>query len=257
MKEAYLKHCDERKSENLPPLVLNAKQTKSVVEGLISGSDDDFYLDLLTHRVPPGVDEAAYVKAGFLTSIAKGDESCKAISQKHATFLLGTMLGGYSITSLIDLLDINETAEEACKALSHNILIYEAHQSILEKSSRNKYAKKIVESWASADWFTSKEPLPESIKVVVFRVDGETNTDDLSPATEAWSRPDIPLHAKAMLIKKMDKPLERIEQLKEKGLQLAYVGDVVGTGSSRKSAINSVLWHMGKPIDFIPNKNSF
>ena len=256
MKEAYLKHCDERKSENLPPLVLNAKQTKSVVEGLISGSDDDFYLDLLTHRIPPGVDEAAYVKAGFLTSIAKGDESCKAISQKHATFLLGTMLGGYSITSLIDLLDIDETAEEACKALSHTILIYEAHQSILEKSTRNEHAKKIVDSWASADWFTSKEPLPESIKAVVFRVDGETNTDDLSPATEAWSRPDIPLHAKAMLIKKMDKPLEKIEQLKEKGLPLAYVGDVVGTGSSRKSAINSVLWHMGKSIDFIPNKNS-
>ena len=256
MKEAYLKHCDERKSENLPPLVLNAKQTKSVVEGLISGSDDDFYLDLLTHRIPPGVDEAAYVKAGFLTSIAKGDESCKAISQKHATFLLGTMLGGYSINSLIDLLDIDETAEEACKALSHTILIYEAHQSIVEKSTRNKHAKKIVDSWASADWFTSKEPLPESIKAVVFRVDGETNTDDLSPATEAWSRPDIPLHAKAMLIKKMDKPLEKIEQLKEKGLPLAYVGDVVGTGSSRKSAINSVLWHMGKSIDFIPNKNS-
>ena len=256
MKEAYLKHCDERKSENLPPLVLNAKQTKSVVEGLISGSDDDFYLDLLTHRIPPGVDEAAYVKAGFLTSIAKGDESCKTISQKHATFLLGTMLGGYSITSLIDLLDIDETAEEACKALSHTILIYEAHQSILEKSTRNEHAKKIVDSWASADWFTSKEPLPESIKAVVFRVDGETNTDDLSPATEAWSRPDIPLHAKAMLIKKMDKPLEKIEQLKEKGLPLAYVGDVVGTGSSRKSAINSVLWHMGKSIDFIPNKNS-
>ena len=256
MKEAYLKHCDERKAENLPPLVLNAKQTKSVVEGLISGLDDDFYLDLLTHRIPPGVDEAAYVKAGFLTSIAKGDESCKAISQKHATFLLGTMLGGYSITSLIDLLDIDETAEEACKALSHTILIYEAHQSIVEKSTRNKHAKKIVDSWASADWFTSKEPLPESIKAVVFRVDGETNTDDLSPATEAWSRPDIPLHAKAMLIKKMDKPLEKIEQLKEKGLPLAYVGDVVGTGSSRNSAINSVLWHMGKSIDFIPNKNS-
>ena len=256
MKEAYLKHCDERKTENLPPLALDAKQTKSVVEGLILGSDDDFYLDLLTHRIPPGVDEAAYVKAGFLTSVAKGDESCKAISQKHATFLLGTMLGGYSITSLIDLLDIEETAEAACKALSHTILIYEAHQSIIEKATRNTYAKKIVDSWASADWFTSKDPLPKSIKSIVFRVDGETNTDDLSPATEAWSRPDIPLHAKAMLIKKMDRPLEKIEQLKEKGLPLAYVGDVVGTGSSRKSAINSVLWHMGRSIDYIPNKNS-
>ena len=256
MKEAYLKHCDERKLENLPPLALDAKQTKSVVESLLEGNDDDFYLDLLTHRVPPGVDEAAYVKAGFLTSVAKGEETCNAISKKHATFLLGTMLGGYSIASLIDLLDDEETAEAACEALSHTILIYEAHQQILEKSSGNPYAKKIVNSWASAEWFTSKEPLPESIKVTVFRVDGETNTDDLSPATEAWSRPDIPLHAKAMLIKKMDNPLEKIAELKEKGLPLAYVGDVVGTGSSRKSAINSVLWHMGEPIDYIPNKNS-
>jgi aconitate hydratase 2/2-methylisocitrate dehydratase len=256
MKEAYLKHCDERESENLPPLALNAKQTKSVVECLLEGNDDDFYLNLLTHRVPPGVDEAAYVKAGFLTSVAKGEETCNAISKKHATFLLGTMLGGYSIASLIELLDDEETAEAACEALSHTILIYEAHQQILEKSSSNSYAKKIVDSWASADWFTSKAPLPESIKVTVFRVDGETNTDDLSPATEAWSRPDIPLHAKAMLIKKMDRPLEKIEELKQKGLPLAYVGDVVGTGSSRKSAINSVLWHMGEPIDYIPNKNS-
>jgi len=256
MIKAYLKHCEERKSDNLPPLALDAKQTKSVVESLISGLDDDFYLNLLTHRVPPGVDEAAYVKAGFLTSIAKGEQSCNAISRKHATFLLGTMLGGYSIESLINLLDEDETAEEACKALSHTILIYEAHQSIMEKSANNAHAKKIVDSWASADWFTSKEPLPESIKVTVFRVDGETNTDDLSPATEAWSRPDIPLHAKAMLVKKMDKPLEKIEELKQKGNPLAYVGDVVGTGSSRKSAINSVLWHMGEPIDYIPNKNS-
>ena len=256
MKEAYLKHCDERKSENLPPLALDAKQTKSVVESLLEGNDDEFNLNLLTHRVPPGVDEAAYVKAGFLTSVAKGNEACNAISKKHATFLLGTMLGGYSIASLIDLLDDKETAEAACEALSHTILIYEAHQQILEKSSTNSYAKKIVDSWASAEWFTSKEPLPESIKVTVFRVDGETNTDDLSPATEAWSRPDIPLHAKAMLIKKMDKPLEKIEELKQKGLPLAYVGDVVGTGSSRKSAINSVLWHMGEPIDYIPYNNS-
>jgi len=256
MKEAYLKHYKERKENNLPPLSLDAKQTKSVVDNLISASDDEFFLDLLTHRIPPGVDEAAYVKAGFLTSVAKGDQFCQSISQKHATFLLGTMLGGYSINSLIDLLDIDETAETACKALSQNILIYEAHQSVLEKSTHNDYAKKIIDSWALAEWFTSKTPLSETIKVVVFRVDGETNTDDLSPATEAWSRPDIPLHAQSMLVKKMDKPLETIEKLKEKGLPLAYVGDVVGTGSSRKSAINSVLWHMGESIDYIPNKNT-
>jgi len=163
MKEAYLKHCKERKENNLPPLSLDAKQTKSVVDNLISGSDDEFFLDLLTHRIPPGVDEAAYVKAGFLTSVAKGDQFCQSISQKHATFLLGTMLGGYSINSLIDLLDIDETAETACKALSHNILIYEAHQSVIEKSTHNAYAKKIIDSWASAEWFTSKTPLSETI----------------------------------------------------------------------------------------------
>ena len=256
MKEAYLKHLNERQKNGLPPLVLDAKQTKSVVEQLISGKDDEFYLELLTHRIPPGVDEAAYVKAGFLTSVAKGEQPCNSISQEHATFLLGTMLGGYSINSLIDLLDYKETADTACKALSQTILVYDAYQTIIEKSKNNSHAKKIIDSWTAAEWFTSNKPLAETIKAVVFRVDGETNTDDLSPATEAWSRPDIPLHAKAMLIKKMDSPLETIEKLKGKNLPLAYVGDVVGTGSSRKSAINSVLWHMGESIDYVPNKNS-
>ena len=152
MKKEYLKHCKERKENNLPPLALDAKQTKSVVDNLISGSDDKFYSDLLTHRIPPGVDEAAYVKAGFLTSVAKGEQLCQSISQNHATFLLGTMLGGYSINSLIDLLDIDETAETACKALAQTILIYEAHQSVIEKSIHNTYAKKIIDSWASAKW---------------------------------------------------------------------------------------------------------
>ena len=256
MKKTYLQHYEERKANNLPPLAINAVQTKSVVGHLIKGSDDDFYLDLLTHHVPPGVDEAAYVKAGFLTHVAKGEQACEAITQEHATFLLGTMLGGYNIDSLIDLLEIDVTAEAACQALSHTILIYEAYQRIIEKSAKNAFAKKVVNSWANADWYTSKSVMPEEVKVVVFRVDGETNTDDLSPATEAWSRPDIPLHAQSMLVKKMNKPFETIAKLKEKGLPLAYVGDVVGTGSSRKSAINSVLWHMGNPIDYIPNKNS-
>lgn len=255
MKQDYTKHCEERKTDNVPPLALDATQTKSVVEHLITGTEDDFYLDLLTHRVPPGVDEAAYVKAGFLAHVAKGEQTCAAITQEHATFLLGTMLGGYNIDTLIDLLDIDATAEAACEALSHTILIYEAYQGVVEKSANNVFAKKVVDSWANAEWFTSKDSMPEEIKVVVFRVDGETNTDDLSPATEAWSRPDIPLHANSMLVKKMDKPFETIAKLKEKGLPLAYVGDVVGTGSSRKSAINSVLWHMGNPIDYIPNKN--
>ena len=256
MKEDYLKHLKERQKLNLPPLALNAKQTKVVVDNLIKSSDDDFYLDLLTHRVPPGVDESAYVKAGFLTSVAKGQQKCVAISQEHATFLLGTMLGGYNINPLIELLDIDATQEAACKALSKTILIYEAHQTIMDKATNNIFAKRIVDSWAEAEWFTSKKKIAEEIKVIVFRVDGETNTDDLSPATEAWSRPDIPLHANSMLIKKMQNPLAKIAQLKEKGLPIAYVGDVVGTGSSRKSAINSLLWHIGKPIKYIPNKNS-
>ncbi|SFV86290.1 Aconitate hydratase 2 [hydrothermal vent metagenome] len=254
MKTTYLTHIDERAKDNLPPLVLNAEQTKSVVGHLIKGDDDDFYLDLLTHRVPPGVDEAAYVKASFLTSVAKNEQNCAAISQEKATFLLGTMMGGYNITPLIELLDIDATAQMACDALSKTLLIYEAYQSIVEKSMNNIFAKKVVDSWANADWFTTKEALPKKIKLTVFRVEGEINTDDLSPATEAWSRPDIPLHAQSMLVKKMENPLSTIEKLKEKGLPLAFVGDVVGTGSSRKSAINSVLWHMGNNIDYIPNK---
>lgn len=254
MKTAYLAHIEERAKDNLPPLALNAEQTKSVVEHLIGGDDDSFYLDLLTHRVPPGVDEAAYVKAGFLTSVAKNEQDCAAISQEKATFLLGTMMGGYNITPLIELLDIDATAQMACDALSKTLLIYEAYQSIVKKSASNIFAKKVVDSWANADWFMAKDVLPKEIKLTVFRVEGEINTDDLSPATEAWSRPDIPLHAQSMLVKTMDNPLTTIEKLKEKGLPLAFVGDVVGTGSSRKSAINSVLWHMGNDIDYIPNK---
>jgi len=256
MKNEYLKHVEERNSEGLPPLALNAKQTKAVIDHLIDGDDDSFYLDLLTHRVPPGVDEAAYVKASFLNSVATGKQKCSAIDNKQATFLLGTMLGGYNIEPLIGLLDNEDTAEIACDALSNTLLIYDAYQLVLDKSSTNEYAKKVVDNWSNATWFTSKEPLPKEIKLTVFRVPGETNTDDLSPATEAWSRPDIPVHAKSMLVKKMDKPLEKIEELKKKGLPLAFVGDVVGTGSSRKSAINSVLWHMGNDINYVPNKRS-
>ena len=256
MKNEYLKHVEERKAEGLPPLALNAKQTKEVVDLLITGDDDSFYLDLLTHRVPPGVDEAAYVKASFLSSVATGQQKCPAIDKKQATFLLGTMLGGYNIEPLISLLDNEDTAQIACDALSNTLLIYDAYQLVLDKSATNKYAKQVIDNWSNASWFTSKEALPKEIKLTVFRVPGETNTDDLSPATEAWSRPDIPVHAKSMLVKKMDKPLEKIEELKKKGLPLVFVGDVVGTGSSRKSAINSVLWHMGNDISYVPNKRS-
>jgi aconitate hydratase 2/2-methylisocitrate dehydratase len=256
MKADYLAHIKARSKENLPPLVLNAQQTKSVVEHLMSGDDDDFYLDLLRNRVPPGVDEAAYVKVSFLTSIAKGKQNCKVISQNQATFLLATMLGGYNIESLIDLLDVEEVAEKAAHLLgSHTILIYESYQTIFAKAAHNPFAQKVLDGWANAEWFFHhKTPLAKKIKLTVFRVEGEINTDDLSPATEAWSRPDIPLHAQSMLVKKMDKPLATIEKLKEKGLPLVFVGDVVGTGSSRKSAINSMLWHMGNDIDFVPNK---
>ncbi|KAA0443068.1 MAG: bifunctional aconitate hydratase 2/2-methylisocitrate dehydratase [Candidatus Thioglobus sp.] len=256
MKTVYLTQADERSKNNLPPLPLDAQQAKSVVEHLIAGDEPDFYLNLLTHRIPPGVDEAAYVKAGFLASIAKGEQDCAAISQKQATFLLGTMMGGYNIAPLIELLDIDVTAQTAADALSKTLLIYEAYQTIFDKSAHNVFAKKIVDSWANADWFAAKKALPSAIKLTVFRVDGEINTDDLSPATQAWSRPDIPLHAQSMLAKKIQNPLTTIEKLKEKGLPLAFVGDVVGTGSSRKSAINSVLWHMGKDIDYVPNKRS-
>lgn len=256
MKTAYLAHIDERAKNNLPPLALNSKQTQTVIEHLIKGDDDVFYLDLLTHRVPPGVDEAAYVKAVFLTEISKNKQTCNAISQKHAVFLLSTMLGGYNINALIELLDVEALAQKAAHFLgAHTILVYDAYQVILDKAKHNKYAQQVVDSWANADWFTHhKEELPTQIKLTVFRVKGEINTDDLSPATEAWSRPDIPLHAQSMLVKKMKNPLKKIAELKEKGLPIVFVGDIVGTGSSRKSAINSVLWHLGKDIDYIPNK---
>ena len=263
MKTAYLKHIDERAKHNLPPLALNAKQTQSVVKALIKGNDikgndNDFYLDLLTHRVPPGVDEAAYVKASFLASVAKGKQICQAIDPQRATFLLGTMLGGYNIEALVELLDVDAVAEKAAHLLgAHTILIYEAYQTIFAKAESNPHANKVLDAWADAQWFFHhKTPLASEIKLTVFRVDGEINTDDLSPATEAWSRPDIPLHAQSMLVKKIDNPLKTIEKLKQKSLPLVFVGDVVGTGSSRKSAINSVLWHMGKDIDYVPNKRA-
>ena len=252
----YQKHVEQRAQEGLPPLALNAEQVSALVELLKQPvlENSEQCLELLIHRVPPGVDQAAYVKAGFLADVAKGDVVCAFITPVKATELLGTMMGGYNIQPLIDLLDITETAPSAEKALSHTLLIYDAYHDIIEKSATNDYAKRVVQSWADAEWFTSQPALAERITLTVFKVPGETNTDDLSPATEAWSRPDIPLHAKAMLVNTMDSPIEDITALKEKGYPIAYVGDVVGTGSSRKSAINSVLWHMGDDIPFVPNK---
>ena len=257
MLQAYHKHVEERAAENLPPLPLNAQQVADLIELIKNPGNENTeeLMNLLVHRVPPGVDQAAYVKAAFLASVASGETPCELISREYATELLGTMLGGYNIQPLIHCLDDELTAPAAVKALSHTLLIYDAFHDVAEKAAANDAARQVLQSWADAEWFTSKPPMPEAITVTVFKVPGETNTDDLSPATEAWSRPDIPLHAKSMLISKMENPLQTIEELKKKGHPLAYVGDVVGTGSSRKSAINSVLWHMGEEIPFVPNKH--
>jgi aconitate hydratase 2/2-methylisocitrate dehydratase len=265
MKSAYLQHVNERQQDNLPPLPLNADQAASVVQHLIQGDEDEFYLDLLTNRIPPGVDEAAYVKAGFLASIAKGEQHCHAIDQARATFLLGTMVGGYNIAPMIDLLDDDTLAPIAATGLSHTLLMFDAFYDVKDKADAgNLAAQQVLQSWADAEWFTSRKKVAEKISVTVFKVTGETNTDDLSPAPDAWSRPDIPLHALAMLKMKREGinpeehgkvgPINQIETLQAKGFPLAYVGDVVGTGSSRKSATNSVLWFMGNEIDYVPNK---
>ena len=257
MLESYRQHVAEREAEGLPPLALDAGQVAELVELIKNppAGEEDFLLQLLVDRVPPGVDPAAYVKAAFLADLAKGEVSCDLIDAVRATEILGTMLGGYNIQPLIDLLDNEKTADVAADALSQTLLIYDAFHDVAEKSKTNKAAARVVRSWADAEWFTSKPELAKEITVTVYKVPGETNTDDLSPATEAWSRPDIPLHAKSMLISKMENPLETIEGLKQKGHPIAYVGDVVGTGSSRKSAINSVLWHMGDEIPHVPNKH--
>lgn len=256
MLELYRAHAAERAQKNIPPLPLNAEQAAQLVELLKNPpkGEEDFLLDLLINRIPPGVDQAAYVKAGFLNAIAKGEAKCVLITPEKATELLGTMLGGYNIHPLIDLLDNPTLGPIAAKALSHTLLMFDAYHDVVEKAKTNPLAKQVVESWANAEWFTAKPKLPESITVTVFKVPGDTNTDDLSPATDAWSRPDIPLHANAMLINRMPGALEVIAKLKEKNHPIAYVGDVVGTGSSRKSAINSLLWHIGHDIPFVPNK---
>lgn len=258
MLTAYREHVAERAAQGLPPLPLSAEQTADLVELLKNPpvGEADFLLELLEHRVPAGVDQAAYVKAAFLTDIAHATAACALVTRSKAIQLLGTMLGGYNVQSLVSLLD-GELASEAVAALSHTILMFDAFHDVVEKrKAGNPHAQKLMESWANAEWFTRRKVMPEEVKVVVFKVPGETNTDDLSPAQEAWSRPDIPLHANAMLVSKMPDGLATIARLKEKGLPLAYVGDVVGTGSSRKSAINSVQWWMGEDIPFIPNKRT-
>ena len=258
MLENYKKSLKERADLGIPPLPLSAEQTSELVE-LIKKENKKELLELLINRVPAGVDDAAYVKAAFLADISQKKIKCELISPKDATFYLGTMLGGYNVEPLINLIDDQECGDIAVEALSKTLLIFDSFNDIAEMSGKSNNAKKILNSWAEAEWFLSKPEIPDLIKTTVFKVPGETNTDDLSPAPDAWSRPDIPLHALAMYKmprEGISKPIETISKLKEKGFPVALVGDVVGTGSSRKSATNSVLWHMGEEIPFIPNKKT-
>jgi len=269
MLEAYRAHVEERAQQGIPPLPLNAEQVNDLVELLKSppAGEEEYLLDLLINRVPPGVDDAAYVKAGFLAAVAKGEATSPLLDKAKALELLGTMLGGYNIQPMIDLLDDAELGAQAAEELKGTLLMFDAFHDVEEKAKAgNENAKAVIQSWADAEWFKEKADVPAEIKLTVFKVTGETNTDDLSPAQDAWSRPDIPLHALAMLKNERDGivpddagkvgPISKIEELKAMGNPLAYVGDVVGTGSSRKSATNSVLWHMGDDIPFVPNKRA-
>ncbi|NBQ36334.1 MAG: bifunctional aconitate hydratase 2/2-methylisocitrate dehydratase [Synechococcus sp.] len=257
---AYRAAAAEREGLGVPPLALDAEQTKALTELLETPptGEEQTLLHLLSERIPPGVDEAAYVKADWLSAVAEGRRSSPLVTPLEATRLLATMIGGYNVAALIRLLSNtdNSLAAAAAEGLSRTLLVYDAYNDVLELAAGNSYAKQVIDSWAAAEWFTAKPELPESITVTVFKVEGETNTDDLSPATHATTRPDIPLHATAMLETRMPGGLEQLEALKAKGHPVAYVGDVVGTGSSRKSAINSVLWHTGSDIPHVPNKRS-
>ncbi|MGQ7958593.1 bifunctional aconitate hydratase 2/2-methylisocitrate dehydratase [Pseudomonas sp. SP16.1] len=269
MLETYRHHVAERAEQGLPPLALNAEQTAALVELLKSppAGEAAFLLDLISQRVPAGVDEAAYVKAGFLAAIARGEASSPLLSKARAVELLGTMQGGYNITTLVELLDHAELAAVAAEQLKHTLLMFDAFHDVAERAKQgNAAAKAVLQSWADGEWFTVRPALAEKITLSVFKVPGETNTDDLSPAPDAWSRPDIPLHALAMLKMTRDGiepqqpgtvgPLAQIESVKAKGFPVAYVGDVVGTGSSRKSATNSVQWFFGDDIPHVPNKRA-
>jgi len=267
MLQAYRQHVEERAQQGLPPLPLNAEQVAALVELLKAppAGEEETLLELLTERVPPGVDDAAYVKAAFLAAVAKGEAASPLIDNRRAVELLGTMLGGYNIEPLVTLLDDAELGELAAEQLKYTLLMFDAFHDVEDKAKAgNTNAKSVVQSWADGDWFTRRAKLPEAITLTVFKVTGETNTDDLSPAQDAWSRPDIPLHALAMLKNEREGitpdqageigPMSKIEELKQKGHPVAYVGDVVGTGSSRKSATNSVLWTTGDDIPYVPNK---
>ena len=269
MLEAYRQHAAERAALGIPPLALDAKQTADLIELIKNppAGEEAFLVELLTYRVPPGVDDAAKVKASFLAAVAHGDIKVDLISKAKATELLGTMVGGYNVHPLIELLDDAEVAGVAAEGLKKTLLMFDFFNDVAEKAKAgNAKAKEVIQSWADAEWFTSRPEVDKKITVTVFKVPGETNTDDLSPAPDAWSRPDIPLHYLAMLKNTRPDaafkpeedgkrgPIQFIEDLKKKGHLVAYVGDVVGTGSSRKSATNSVIWATGQDIPYVPNK---
>ena len=269
MLEAYRAHVEERQLQGIPPKPLDPEWTAGLVELLKTPptGEEEFLLDLIANRVPPGVDEAAYVKAGFLSAIVNGDASSPLIDRSAAVTLLGNMHGGYNVATLVSLLDDAELSSQAAKELKSTLLVFDAFHDVAEKAdSGNTDAKAVMQSWADAEWFTSNDAVPQSIKVAIFKATGEINTDDLSPAQDAWSRPDIPLHALAMFKMTRDGmhpeehgvtgPMTQIDELKARGLPVAFIGDVVGTGSSRKSATNSVLWFFGEDMPGVPNKRS-
>lgn len=253
--QEYQNAANEREKLNVPPLPLSKEQTIRLCE-LLCKEPSEKLVYLLEERVSPGVDEAALVKCEFLDKILKGTINCPLIDKKHALSMLGAMLGGYNVKVLIDALKQNDTAKDAANELKNIIFIHDDFHTIAELAKSNENAKAVLESWANAEWFLKKEKLPEIIKCVVFKVAGETNTDDLSPASDAFTRSDIPLHAQAMLKNRQAGSLQKIQELKQSGREIAYVGDVVGTGSSRKSAINSIQWHLGKDIKGVPNKRT-
>ncbi|MED7852947.1 bifunctional aconitate hydratase 2/2-methylisocitrate dehydratase, partial [Campylobacter coli] len=251
----YNKLVEERAALGIPPLPLNAEQTKELCE-LLKTQNDEKLVSLLQNRVNPGVDDAALIKCEFLDGILKNKFQAPAIDKKLALKMLETMLGGYNVKVLIDALKDESIASDAAEVLKNIIFVHDNFHTVAELSKSNNHAKAVLESWANADWFNKKEKLPQVIQCVVFKVAGETNTDDLSPAGDAFTRSDIPLHANAMLKVRQTGSLEKIKELKKSGREVVYVGDVVGTGSSRKSAINSIQWHLGKEIDGVPNKHS-
>ena len=253
---SYFKHEAERKKQGIPPLPLNPEETEEACKLLENppAGKEELLLDLLKNRVAPGVDPSAKVKAVWLTKVAKGKISSPLLSRTEAVFLLGTMLGGYNIEPLLGFLDDEELAGEAAKALKQIILVYSAFDKVVEMSKRNPYAKEVLTSWADGDWFLSRPPFPETLSIKVFKVDGEVNTDDLSPAKYAWNRPDIPFHALSMGETRFPDGIDTIKKFRAEGQRVAFVADIVGTGSSRKSATNSLLWHIGEDIPFVPNK---